>query len=157
MFLTIFPHFYHPQMVHTGIIMTPSSLLWCQRATYRALNSHKGGKVPFLQLRLTKFVVYGNFNEWSSKDNKQVYANNMSFDITNFAKMRHKMKQANLNMQNHGKNRIIVWCVLPNIFLPPTWFIWVCQWQAEVLQPVDFMKTTKREATGSRQNTYWKQ
>ena len=65
-------------------------------------------KVPFLQLRLKKFVVYGKFNECSSKDNKPVYANNMSFDITNFAKMRHKMKQANLSMQNHGKNRIIV-------------------------------------------------
>ena len=65
-------------------------------------------KIPFLQLRFTKFVVYGKFNECSSKDNKPVYANNMSFDITNFAKMRHKMKQANFNMQNHGKNRIIV-------------------------------------------------
>ncbi len=45
-------------------------------------------------------MVYGKFNECSSKDNKPVYANNMSFDITNFAKMRHKMKQANFNMQN---------------------------------------------------------
>ena len=65
------------------------------------------GKSTIFTTAEPKFVVYGKFNECSSKDNKLFYAN-MSFDITNFAKMRHKMKQANLNMQNHGKNRIIV-------------------------------------------------